>query len=78
MSRDVAARYQTAADLAADLEAFLEGRPAAASPQPSAAVDLASLQPRDAPSLTRLPDGRCVVIWADGRVEFVAARLAGL
>ena len=30
MSRDVASRYQTAADLAADLQRFLEGRPPAA------------------------------------------------
>ena len=74
MAHDPDARFQTAADLAADLQAFLDGRqPATATCLPSTLSKIASLQTHDAPSLTRLPDGRLVVVWDNGRVEFVAA-----
>ena len=67
MSRDVTGRYQTAADLAADLQRFLDGRPMAgpaSAPRDASAYGDAAGADRDAPASDAIcagsHDGRCV------------------
>jgi tRNA A-37 threonylcarbamoyl transferase component Bud32 len=77
MARDVAARYQTAAELAADLQSFLEGRSIAAGV--AIGVELANLTAAR-PPLTTLQwsttiDGVCAIA-ADATGQFVAVGLS--
>jgi serine/threonine protein kinase len=69
MSRDVQARYQTAADLSRDLQAFLDGRvplAAAADVRPQGTIDL--VDGRTGATITSVParDGTVVVLTVRG------------
>jgi serine/threonine protein kinase len=73
MSRDVTARYQTAADFSRDLQAFLEGRPtaaAAAGGRAESTIDL--VDGRSGATIATIParDGTVVVLTVrDGRLH---------
>jgi eukaryotic-like serine/threonine-protein kinase len=73
MSRDVAARYQTAADLSRDLQAFLDGRaPAAAARRADAGGTIDLVDGRTGATIAAIParDGTVVVLTVrDGRVH---------
>lgn len=77
MSRDVAGRYQTAAELAADLQGFLEGRSIAAGV--AIGVELANLttgrQPSTSLQWSTTVEGVCAVA-ADATGQFVAVGLS--
>jgi hypothetical protein len=77
MSRDVAGRYQTAAELAADLQDFLEGRSIAAGV--AIGVELANLttgrQPSTSLQWSTTVEGVCAVA-ADATGQFVAVGLS--
>jgi tRNA A-37 threonylcarbamoyl transferase component Bud32 len=77
MSRDVAARYQTAAELASDLQCFLEGRSIAAGV--AIGVELANLttgrQPSTSLQWSTTVKGVCALA-ADAAGRFVAVGLA--
>jgi hypothetical protein len=73
MSRDVGARYQTAADVARDLHAFLDGRaPAAATARTERTIPL--VDGRTGETVTSIParDGTVVALTVrDGRLHVV-------
>jgi WD40 repeat protein len=81
MSRDLAGRYQTAAELAADLQRFLDGRPlaAAASSPNAASFDRWPIAIHGVRALAGSPDGRFVALGlASGSIELRDATTGAL
>jgi serine/threonine protein kinase len=71
MSRDLSGRYQTAAELAADLQRFLDGRPLAdANPPAAVPVDRWPIEVHGVRALAGSPDGQFVALGlASGSIE---------
>ena len=71
MSRDLSGRYQTAAELAADLQRFLDGRPLAdANPPATVPVDRWPIDVHGVRALAGSPDGQFVALGlASGSIE---------
>jgi serine/threonine protein kinase len=71
MSRDLSGRYQTAAELAADLQRFLDGRPLAdANPPAAVPVDRWPIDVHGVRALAGSPDGQFVALGlASGSIE---------
>jgi serine/threonine protein kinase len=71
MSRDLSGRYQTAAELAADLQRFLDGRPLAdANPPAAVPVDRWPIYVHGVRALAGSPDGQFVALGlASGSIE---------
>jgi non-specific serine/threonine protein kinase/serine/threonine-protein kinase len=71
MSRDLSGRYQTAAELAADLQRFLDGRPLAdANPPTAVPVERWPIDVRGVRALAGSPDGQFVALGlASGSIE---------
>ena len=74
MSRNLAGRYQTAAELAADLQRFLDGRPLDASPSPTAtAFERWPIAVDGVRALAASPCGDVVAVgFASGAIELRA------
>jgi serine/threonine protein kinase len=71
MSRDLSGRYQTAAELAADLQRFLDGRPLAdANPPATVPVERWPIDVHGVRALAGSPDGQFVALGlASGSIE---------